>query len=243
MTSAARLITLTVLAAAAGCDATTGPSQLDRARVLAVQIAPPHLGPEQTALVLVLVGHSDGTVSEVEPQSIAVVGAPPGSPASGMVGRGADGWAVACPDSAALEQLRVQLEIAPGEPIPIPLALEVEVDGEILTATKNVYLGSQGDNPALAGISAAGAVDDGGVLVAEVGVEIAIAAEGTEGEGEGEGEGELSYAWFTSVGEIDLYLSAEATLVADEPGEGQVALVVRDDRGGVTWTWRDLRVE
>ena len=239
MTSAARLITVTTLVAAAGCDATTGPSQLDRARVLAVQIAPPHLGPQQIAPVRVLAGHEDGTVSEVTPDSIQVVGAPPGSPASGMVGRGADGWAVACPDSAALEQLRVQLEVAPGDPIPIPLALEIEVDGEILTATKNVYLGSRGDNPALAGISVAGALDDGGVLLAEVGAELAIAADGAEGEG----EGELSYAWFTSVGEIDLYLSEEATLVAEGPGEGQLALVVRDDRGGVTWAWRDLRIE
>lgn len=236
MIPASRLVTLIALAAA-GCDASSGPSELDRPRVLAVQLAPPHLGPEETASVLVLVGSDDGTVSEVGPTSIDVVGAPPGSPASGMVGRGVDGWTVACPDGAALEQLRAELAIAAGEPIPISLALEVEVEGELLTASKYVYLGSRGDNPALAGIDFAGEVDGEGVLVAEVGAEIAIAAGGAAG------EGELSYAWFTSVGEIDLYLSEEATFTADEAGDGQLVLVVRDDQGGVTWDWREVRVE
>ena len=232
------LITLTALAAAAAaCDNNGAPSELDRPRVLAVQIAPPHLGPQESAAVAVLVGHSDGTVSEVAPGSIEVVGAPPGSPASGMVGRGADGWAIACPESAALDQLRAEMQLGPDDPIPVALALEIAVEGELLPASKYVYLGSQGNNPELAGISVAGGNDQEGVLVAQVGEEIAIAADGAAG------ESELSYAWFTSVGDIDLYLSEEATLTAGEPGDGQLVLVVRDERGGVTWSWRDVRVE
>lgn len=232
------VITMTVLAAAAGCDNNGSPSELDRPRVLAVQVSPPHLGPQESAPVEVLVGRDDGTVAVVAPDSVEVLGAPSGSPMNGMVGRGADGWAVACPDDSVLAELRAQMGLAEGDPIPIALALEVQVEGELLTATKYVYLGSQGDNPTLAGITAHIGSEEDGVLVVHAGDEVPIAAYGAEG------EGELSYAWFTSIGDIDLYLSEEAILTAtDEAIDGQLVLVVRDEQGGVTWSWRDVRVE
>ncbi len=232
------IITLTALAAAAGCDSNGAPSELDRPRVLAVQVSPPHLGPEESAPVDVLIGRDDGTTRVVAPDSVEVLGAPSGSPQSSMVGHGADGWAVACPDDDVLAEMRAALGLAEADPIPIALALEVTVEGELLTATKYVYLGSQGDNPTLAGIAVDGGSEEDGVLVVGAGEEIPIAADGAGG------EGELSYAWFSSVGDIDLYLSEEATLTAaDEPVAGQVVLVVRDEQGGVTWSWRDVRVE
>lgn len=231
------LITMTALAAAAGCDSSTGPSELDRARVLAVQVDPPHLGPEETAPVDLLIGTADGVVEVVAPASMEVLGAPPGSPTASMIGHSSAGWAVACPDAPALAALRAELGIAADQPIPVPLAIEVDIDGERLTATKYVYLGSQGENPQLAGITMAGAVEADGVMLVSTGDQIAIAADRAAG------EGELSYAWFTSVGDIDLYLSEEATLTAEGPADGQVVLVVRDDSGGVTWAWRDVRVD
>jgi len=236
--NSARLITMTALAVAAGCDSTGAPSELDRPRVLAVQVSPPHLGPEESGPVDVLVGRDDGTVDVVAPTSVEVAGAPSGSAVESMVAHGADGWAVDCPDAQVLAQMRAQMELAADEPIPIGLAIEVEVEGELLTATKVVYLGSRGDNPTLAGITAQSGSEEDGVLVIGAGEEIPIAADGAEG------DSELSYAWFTSLGDIDLYLSEEATLTAtDEPGDGQLVLVVRDQHGGVTWTWRDVRVE
>jgi hypothetical protein len=235
--NSARLITLTALAVAAGCDSTGAPSELDRPRVLAVQVSPPHLGPEESGPVDVLVGRDDGTVDVIAPTSVEVAGAPDGSAVESMVAHGADGWAVDCPDAQVLAQLRAQMGLAAEDPIPIGLAVEVEVEGELLTATKAVYLGSRGDNPQLAGITAAGREEDG-VLVIGAGEEIPITADGADG------DSELSYAWFTSVGDIDLYLSQAATLtVTDEPGDGQLVLVVRDQQGGVTWSWRDVRVE
>lgn len=230
--------TLAALLAAAGCDDNGSPAELDRPRVLAVQVSPPHLGPEESAPVDVLVGRDDGTTRVMAPDSVEVMGAPSGSPVSSMVGHGPDGWAVACPDAQVLAELRGEMGLAEDDPIPIGLALEVEVEGELLTATKVVYLGSQGQNPRLIGISAAGAAEEEGVLVIAAGDEIAIAAEGAEG------DSDLSYAWFTSVGDIDLYLSEAATLTAtDQPADGQLVLVVRDQQGGVAWSWRDVRVE
>jgi hypothetical protein len=230
------LITMTALAAAAGCDASSGPSQLDRARILAVKIAPPHLGPGETAPVEILIGRAGGTVAVVAPEAIALQGAPP--EADTMLSRGAEGWAIACPPEPALAEMRARLDLEPDAAIPLVLDLEVEVDGDLLTASKLVFLGSSGDNPTLAGIRVDGAEEaDDGVLVVTAGDELAIAADGAEG------DGELGYAWFTSIGEIDLYLSESAVLTAEGPAGGQLALVVRDERGGVTWSWRDVRVE
>ncbi len=234
----AKLITLTALAVAAGCDNNGAPSELDRPRVLAVEVSPPHLGPDESGPVDVLVGRDDGTVDVVAPTSVEVAGAPSGSAVESMVGHGADGWAIECPDAQVLAMLRAQMGLAAEEPIPIGLAVEVEVEGLVLTATKVVYLGSRGDNPELSGISADGGREEDGVLVIGAGEEIPIAADGADG------DSELSYAWFTSVGDIDLYLSEEATLTAsDQAGDGQLVLVVRDQQGGVAWTWRDVRVE
>ena len=237
-THSKRLIALTALAAAAAaCDENGSPSELDRARVLAIQISPPHLSPEETASVRVLVGTSDGRVSEEEAGGVKVVGAPPGSPASGMVGRGADGWAISCPGPDELAQLRADMELGPEDPIPIALAVDVEVEGTVLSATKYVYLGSDGDNPQVAGISIGGGTEEDGTVLLRVGDAIPIAAEGAAG------DTELSYAWFTAVGDIDLYLSEEATLTLEAAGEGPLVLIVRDERGGVSWTSRDVRVE
>jgi hypothetical protein len=232
------LVALVALAAAAGCDNNGAPSELDRPRVLAVQVSPPHLSPEEeSAPIEVLIGRADGTIEVVAPASVELIGAPSGAPTSSMVGRGDAGWAIACPDAATLAAMRAALGLGASDPIPIALAVEVEVDGELFPATKYVYLGSQGENPQLAGISIDADTDDEGVLVAAVGDEIAIASDGAAG------ATELSFAWFTAIGDIDLYLSEEATLTADEPAEGPLVLVVRDQQGGVTWAWRDLRIE
>ena len=126
---------------------------------------------------------------------------------------------------------------SPEDPIPIALAVDVEVEGAVLTATKYVYLGSDGENPQVAGISIGGGTERDGTLVLRVGDAIPIAAE------DAAGDTELSYAWFTAVGDIDLYLSEAATLTLEAAGEGPLVLVVRDERGGVSWTWRDVRVE
>jgi hypothetical protein len=230
-----RLAALTLLALVA-CDADSGPSELDRARVLAVRVSPAHLAPDQVASIDVLVGSDDGRVAEVAPTSVSLAVA--GPPLDGMISRADQGWQVACPPEQALAELRGAFEIDEGDPIPVQLEVDVEVDGEPLDATKVVVLGSASDDPALAGIDVSGAdTDDDRTLVLGAGDLVGIAADGATG------ETELSYAWYSSVGEIDLYESEAATLTAAGPKTGQLVLVVRDQLGGVTWSWLDVRVE
>ena len=121
----------------------------------------------------------------------------------------------------------------------VPLAIEVDVDGARLAAGKSVLLGVAGDNPALAGVTVDADETDDGALVIERDAEVAIAADGAAVD-----EGEPAYAWYSAVGDVDLYRSEAAVLSAsDDPRRGPLVLVVRDDRGGVTWTWREVRLE
>lgn len=230
--------TMTCLGLLVGCDATTAPADLNRSRILAVRVSPPHLAPEQVAPIDILVGTVEGQVREVTPGSVTIEGAAPGAATDGIIARSDDGWSVACPPEPALAEIRGAFELEPDEPIAMQLAIDVEIDGDLFGATKFVFLGSAGQGPELAGITVSGAeIGEDGVLVVQTSDEIEIAADGAAG------ETELSYAWFSSLGTIDLYESEVATLTTAEPTTGQLVLVVRDQRGGVTWSWVDLRVQ
>jgi hypothetical protein len=62
--------------------------------------------------------------------------------------------------------------------------------------------------------------------------------------GSAAGEGVLSYSWYTAFGELKKYREPTATLEKAVAGQtGAVVLVVRDDRGGVTWRFGALRAE
>ncbi len=226
-----------LVALGAACDEGASEAVLDRERVLAVRVSPPSLEPGETGALDVLVGRADGTVAVVAPVAVAV-DLPAGAAAERMVEGGAQGWTVTCPPEEALAELRARSNLPAGAPVVVPLAVEVEVDGVRLPAGKSVLLGASGDNPALAGLTADAEEGDDGALVAPRDAEVAIAADGAVVD-----DGEPTYAWYTSVGDIDLYRSEAAVLTTGGAGRGTLALVVRDDRGGVTWTWRDARVE
>lgn len=242
MTASILRIVLTIVIGAAalpvaGCVDGAAPSLLDRDRVLAVRASPAHLAPGQVAPLDVLVGRADGGIAVIPPDRVEVEG--DGAAATEqMLAATEEGWTVSCPPEEVLAELRAAQGLSPDDPLPVPLAIQVQVGDELLTATKWVHLGSQGGNPVIDGISLAGAAPaSGGTVSIRAGEEIEIAAAVTEV------SGEPSFAWYSSAGEIELYRSERATLVADPPGEGLLAVVVRDDRGGVSWVWLEVRVE
>ncbi|HUS63328.1 MAG TPA: hypothetical protein VMZ28_02255 [Kofleriaceae bacterium] len=222
---------------AAACDEGASEPLLDRERVLAVRVSPPSLEAEESGAIDVLVGRADGSIDVVAPAAVAV-DLPGGDAGGRMVTGGAQGWTVTCPPAEALAELRAQSGLPEDAPVVVPLAIEVEVDGVTLAAGKSVLLGADGDNPTLAGLAVDADEADDGALVVERDAEVAIAAEGAAVD-----DGEPAYAWYTSVGDIDLYRSESAVMTAGDPGRGPLVLVLRDDHGGVTWTWRDVRVE
>jgi hypothetical protein len=229
-------VTLLLVVGAVACNEAASEPVLDRERVLAVRVSPPHLLPGDVGAIDVLVGRADGTVAVVPPDLVAV-GDGGGPAGERMLTTGETGWSVTCPPDEALAALRDAAGLPPDAAVVLPLEVVVVLDGEELGATKSVILGMDGDNPSLAGMTI-DADDDGGPLVIDRDAEIDIAADGAE-----VGDGEPSYAWYSSVGDIDLYRSATAVLSTGDAATGQLVLVVRDDAGGVTWAWRDVRVE
>ena len=226
-----------LLALGAACDDRASEPVLDRERVLAVRVSPPALEPGEVGAIDVLVGRADGSVDVVAPATVAV-DLPAVGAGERMVAGGAQGWTVTCPPEEALGQLRAQSGLPAGAPVVVPLAIEVDLDGARLAAGKSVLLGVAGDNPTLAGVTVDAGEADDGALVIERDAEVAIAADGAAVD-----EGEPAYAWYSAVGDIDLYRSEAAVLSAsDDPRRGPLVLVVRDAQGGVTWRWREVRV-
>ena len=133
------------------------------------------------------------------------------------VERAADGWYVTAGTAPGLATLDVALAI----------------DGVSWRATKQLVIAAPADNPQVATMQVDGA--DSVELSAAVGTTptLAVRASG----------GELSYAWYSSVGDLEHYRTAEAVLDADAPAEGAIVVVVRDAVGGVTWQLLPARVE
>jgi hypothetical protein len=115
-----------------------------------------------------------------------------------------------------------------------PLGVTLAIDGETWPATKQLVIGEPADNPQVAAMQVDGAATD--ALVAPVGSTPTLAAVATGGE-------PLSYAWYSSVGDLEHYRTAEAVLDAAAPAEGTVVVVVRDSAGGVTWQPLPAKVE
>ena len=115
-----------------------------------------------------------------------------------------------------------------------PLAVSLAIDGETWRATKQLVIGPPADNPQVAAMQVDGAATD--ALVAAVGTTPTLAAAAIGGE-------PLTYAWYSSVGDLEHYRTAEAVLDAAEPAEGTVVVVVRDSVGGVTWQPLPARIE
>jgi hypothetical protein len=114
------------------------------------------------------------------------------------------------------------------------LAVTLTIDGLEWRADKALIVGAPGANPRVAAMQVDGS--SAATLVAPTGSKPAVTAIG-------EGGGLLTYAWYSSVGDLQFYRQPTAILDAAEPAEGQLLLVVRDGAGGVGWQVLPARVE
>ena len=226
-----RSILLVVVVAVAACDATGSPSELDRARILAVRVDPPHLAAGEVGRVDVLVGGDDGRVAVVAPEEVSAVTAP-----VEMIARDATGWQVRAPGDAEIAAMRAALALPADALVPVSISIAVAVEGEPLTAQKSVHLGAAGGNPTVGTITFGGVPAPADRIVIPAG-DVALLADPIVG------EGELTYAWYSSVGDLERYARQDATLTALAGYQGQIAFVVRDETGGVVWTWANVVVE
>lgn len=223
---------LAVAAAALGalgsaCTDQTLPWQLDHDRIVAVRATPPHIAADGRAVLDVLVTSEAGEPSVVAPLTAAVVPPEPGMPVQIPVTAVPEyeSWYVIAPDADTLSGIRAALGWPPDMPVPVRIAVTVEVAGQPLAAIKTVYLGSERANPRLGAVTiGAEPARDGAVLPTARDVSLEVMANDDQ-----------EVDWLTSFGELSDSTDTLATLYAEEPAEGHIAVVVRDGLGGVVW--------
>ncbi len=109
----------------------------------------------------------------------------------------------------------------------VTVAVTATIDGESWRAEKAVAFDDQPrDNPAVTTVDIDGAQAQ--AVDAAVGARPALTANCA-------GSDVLTYSWYSSVGDLEHYHKQTATLKADSPADGTIAIVVRDDAGGVGW--------
>ncbi len=197
------------------------PWQLDHDRIVAIRATPPRMPAETTSLLEVLVANAGSATSARAPDSVEVV-SPPGL-AGAVVGA-----TVIAPSETELAIARAELGLTAGAPVPLILA--VTANG--FAATKTVWLGEAATNPPLADVQIAGS-EPGAELLLPGATKIPLAVTAVDGTD--------NVTWLTSCGTMhDFDLSRAYLRIEPEgPQDGELALVVRDPRGGVSWrVWR-----
>lgn len=228
-----------VLVLVAGCSGTLDePWQLDHDRIVAVRATPPRIVTGEQSVLDLLVTYEAKPVEVRGPDLARVI-----SPASLADTLEAGTWTVTAPSEERLAAARTELGLAPGSPVPLVIGVAVtwpypveSVDGTTFSATKTVWLGEHAENPELTGMR----IDElppGDELVVPKGTEVPLFVEADDTVD--------IIRWMTSCGEMhdfDLH-SAYLKVLPDQPQDGQLALIRRDGRGGVSWRIWPIRAE
>jgi hypothetical protein len=221
---------LVLIAALAACGGDLDPPwQLDHDRIVAVRATPPAILAGERSEIDALIAVKGAPTATGAPEAAMVI-----SPASlaGALSTEGGRWFVTAPDEAKLDAARTELGLDPGAPV--PLQLGVSYAGQTLIGLKSVKLGATAANPTLAAMTIDGAPAPASdveiVIDSLVDVPLEIAALETD-----------EVNWMTSCGtmhDFDLPL-ARINVEEDDPLEGELAVVVRDEVGGVTWqVWK-----
>jgi hypothetical protein len=219
-----KALVLVVLVAGCAGDLVE-PWELDHDRIIAVRATPPRIPAEATAQLDVLVAHAEAKPTTRAPDAAHVVS--PASLASALAGA-----TITAPSETALAAARGELGLSASAPV--PLVISMMVNG--FTATKTVWLGEAADNPPLVGLQIANTEPAAElVLPADTNVPLEVLADDSTD----------NVTWLTSCGTMhDFDLSrAYLRIEPDDAQVGELVLVLRDPRGGVTWRVWPVRAE
>ncbi|CAN5901819.1 hypothetical protein BH11MYX3_BH11MYX3_01730 [soil metagenome] len=216
---------LAILALLGACTSDVDPPwQLDHDRVIAVRTTPPRILSGETAAIDALIGRTGDVPVERGPDAVMVV-----SPVAlqSTLTHPASGWTVTAPGEPQLAAARTELGLAAGEPVPV--RLRMTFDAPPLVGLKVVWMGEHAENPVIDPVLVNGsAVPDNTPLVVDPVTDIRLDVQFDD-----------SYVvnWLTSAGEMhDFDLpGAYLRIEPETPPSGTLAVVVRDDRGGVAW--------
>ena len=234
-----------LLLALVACNADIDePWKLDHDRIIAVRTDPPSILAGETSKLDLLAGFADNPVTARSPDFVQVL-----SPTSlaDIVAPDAGGWTITAPSDDRIAAARTELNIGGGLPVPLTLGVAAAWRNPVMSpndkgfgATKTVWLGVSATNPALDGLTINGVEPpgDGEEIVVPTGdVKVPLFVEADDRRD--------IVNWLTSCGtmhDFDLH-SAYLTVGPDDPQDGELALVKRDDHGGVAWRVWKLRAQ
>jgi hypothetical protein len=208
------------------------PWQLDHDRIVAVRATPPGLAAGDRATLDALLAAKGGKTSVAVPELATVV-----SPASlaGALGFSGGAWVVTAPSEAQLAAARAELKLDPGAPV--PLVVGVSYASGALVATKAIALGAPAPNPTLTSVMLDARPAGTAELVIGKLVDVPLAIDVDDED--------YDVTWLTSCGTMhDFDLPrAYLTVEADDPVAGELAVVLRDAKGGVAWNVWPIRAE
>jgi hypothetical protein len=222
-----------IVAALVGCGGDLDqPWDLDHDRIVAIRATPPAILAGETSEIDGLIAAKGGPSVERIPDQVIVV--KPESLA-GTVSFDNAKWVVTAPSEAELEAARTELGLEAGASVPLQLGVAY---GETLFGLKSVALGNTAPNPQLGVMQINGATAPEPTAEIVVGklIDVPLSVEAGEQD---------DVNWLTSCGtmhDFDLpnaYLRVEV----EDLTEGELAVVLRDDAGGVTWQVWPIRAE
>lgn len=228
-----RVLVLCVVSLLGACAGDIDPPwQLDHDRIIAVRATPARIIAGGSASLDALIGVK-GDKTHVAPPEVAAVVSPP-SLAHAVVPENG-GWVLHAPGEDQLAVARTELHLDPGAPVPVTIGLAY--NNQTLLGTKTVVIGEAWDNPSLDSVMIndmpAGSSQ---ITVAPlVRVDLSINAS----------DDDFDVDWLTSCGtmhDFDLpkaYLKVEK----DDPTMGELAVTLRDAKGGVAWNVWPIQAE
>jgi hypothetical protein len=218
------LLLVLALCASTACTDFATPAELTKPTVLAIVADPPLVATGGTSELSVVLAGPDGPMS-ADQVEWALVETFPGVPPFGAVSAGA------APGEATFT-VPDPLPPQPDGALPVSTVQATVTAGEetIVVVKAMVVADLPSANPEITALAIGGDVVDNAVTVtAGATVPLDVGTEPAPSD-------DATYAWYSTVGEIQDYQSNPCELVvAQAPGEGWLFVVVRDGRGGVAW--------
>lgn len=223
--------------------------ELDHDRIIAVRAEPPGIEPGETSRIDTLLGYETMPLEVKRPDVAQVV-----SPMSLADTLSFDGtaWVVTAPSEQRIAAARAELKLEADAPVPLVIGIGVAWPTPVMSpmqgfgATKTVWLGVEYVNPTISGLTI-----DGVEAPPETETLVFAKAKGSAAPPktrffvEADDQSDI-VNWLTSCGtmhDFDLSASAYVTVEEEDRTEGQFALVLRDELGGVTWRYWNCRAE